>query len=327
MFTTLSHLGITVRLHNPHNMRGIQAARAQLPSIPHVAVFDTSFHSTIEEMIYLYPLPLEISKQCGVRKYGFHGTSYGYVCSRLQDILTEAGEQRVRQVLVAHLGAGCSAAAVSVSPKSSSHQAESTGGIICRDTTMGYTPLDGLMMATRCGSIDPSILPNLAELMRDPNSSENGLSSVMDTLNKKSGLLGVSGVTADMRDILSMAQSKPLVGDSQASERQRRCQLALDMFSHRAAREMMALTASLPGPVDCIVFTGGIGEMSGHVREKILGHMKSCGHIQLDASANLSNESIVTNSTSSVQVYVIPTNEELQIAREAYRLCTKEVSG
>lgn len=305
------------RLHNPHNLRGIQSARDVLPTLPHVAVFDTSFHSTISEMVYLYPIPIDISRNQNIRKYGFHGTSYRYVCGILQGLLYGNGSERKSrewQVLVAHLGSGCSAAAVSLCTSNTAQ----TGNILCRDTSMGFTPLDGLMMGTRSGSIDPSVVAYLAQHFHQsrpadekPSNDLEGLSMAMDVLNKKSGLLGVSGgLTADMRDIIAIASTHT----SSLADRER-CQLSLDMFSHRAAREMMALTASLPAPVDCVVFTGGIGEKSALIRQKILAHMACCP-TTLDDDANRNNNSIISACDSPVKVFVIPTDEELQIAKE-----------
>jgi acetate kinase len=280
-----------------------------------VAVFDTSFHATISEMVYMYPIPIELSREHSIRKYGFHGTSYKYVCGALQSLLSapsSVGKGCDLQVLVAHLGSGCSAAAVSISVPDSPGKA---GRVTCRDTTMGFTPLDGLMMGTRSGSIDPSVVAQLAHIFHKPRDSPGdgleGLAMAMDVLNKKSGLLGVSGgLTADMRDVIATASSP----SSPAPDKER-CQLSLDMFSHRAAREMMALTASLPAPVDCVVFTGGIGEKSALVRQKILGHMACCP-TRLSDDANLNNESLISTGDSAVKVFVIPTNEELQIAKE-----------
>jgi acetate kinase len=338
-------------------MRGILTGQKINPSLPHVVVFDTAFHHSIQESVYLYPIPLEYSLQHKIRKYGFHGISYQFISSVLYDhyrstIATPAcvpttpatATERAtvkKNIAIFHLGSGCSAAVLTLCVDS--HRPYEKTSTICHDTTMGFTPLDGLMMGTRSGSIDPSIISHLC-------AQENSLDDVMNILNKKSGLLGVSGMTQDVRDLLSYLQSHhgttptasqsdllqllstPTDLSSSSSSASssstldsvsQRVILSLNMFCHRAAKEMLGLTASLQSPLDAIVFTGGIGENSAIIRTKILSHLRGFTQIKIDENLNQQNHFCLTARDSPVQVHVIPTNEELQIAIETHDLINK----
>ena len=274
-------------LHNPANLLGIQVMREILPEVPQVAVFDTAFHHTMEPVSYMYPLPMEYYDKYKVRKYGFHGTSHGYVTQRLREIL---GTENSRRIISCHLGNGGSLAAVKNGK--------------CINTTMGFTPLAGIMMGTRCGDIDPSILVYLAE-------KENlSLHQVTDICNKKSGLLGVSGVSSDMRDIEKAIQEGNV-----------RAKLAVDMYVQRVCATIAAYTVQLGG-VDAILFTAGIGENSILVRQLIIESLEDALPVALDRVANhiRHKEGMISTASSKIQVWVIPTDEELVIARDTYRL-------
>jgi acetate kinase len=274
-------------LHNPANLLGIQVMREMLPHASQVAVFDTAFHHTMGPVSYMYPLPIEYYDKYKVRKYGFHGTSHGYVTKRLREIL---GTENSRRIISCHLGNGGSLAAVKNGK--------------CINTTMGFTPLAGIMMGTRCGDIDPSILVYLAE-------KENlTLHQVTDICNKKSGLLGVSGISSDMRDI-----------EKAIHEGNVRAKLAVDMYVQRVCSTIAAYTVQLGG-VDAILFTAGIGENSIFIRQLIIESLEDALPIELDRVANhiRHKEGKISTSSSKIQVWVIPTNEELVIARDTYRL-------
>jgi acetate kinase len=278
-------------LHNPHNLRGILAARQALgPKVPQVAVFDTSFHTTIPDHAYLYAIPYSLYRRHRVRRYGFHGTSHRYVAWRFRR-LTGAPREGTRLITL-HLGNGCSACAIA--------DAASV------DTSMGFTPLEGLVMGTRSGDLDPAIIDFIA--------GKEGLSlpDVETLLNKQSGLLGVSGLTHDMRDLL-------------AEEREhddRRARLAIDVFCHRVRKYIGAYLAVLGG-ADAVVFAGGIGENSPEIRSRILAGMEWAG-IELDAAANErmvgGAEGAITLGGARVAAWVIPTDEELLLARDTVRL-------
>ena len=278
-------------LHNPHNLRGILAARQALgPKVPQVAVFDTSFHTTIPDFAYLYAIPYSLYRRHRVRRYGFHGTSHRYVAWRFRR-LTGAPREGTKLITL-HLGNGCSACAIA--------DAASV------DTSMGFTPLEGLVMGTRSGDLDPAIIDFIA--------TKEGLSlpDVETLLNKQSGLLGVSGLTHDMRDLL-------------AEEREhddRRARLAIDVFCHRVRKYIGGYLAVLGG-ADAVVFAGGIGENSPEVRSRILAGMEWAG-IELDAAANErmvgGAEGAITREGARVAAWVIPTDEELLLARDTVRL-------
>lgn len=282
-------------LHNPHNLRGIAAARAVLgESVPQVAVFDTAFHQSLPEMAYLYAIPYQYYRRYKIRRYGFHGTSHRYVAYRYRQLTGRTREQT--RIITLHLGNGASACAIK-------------GGRSV-DTSMGFTPLEGLVMGTRSGDLDPAIL--------DFISVKEGLSlRDMDTvLNKQSGLLGLSGLTADMRELL----------DEEDANDDRRARLAIDLFCYRARKYIGSYIAALNG-VDAVVFAGGIGENSPDVRERICAGMDWLG-VQTDADRNgsLRNgaEGRFDREGSRVELWVVPTDEELLIARDTWRVVAGE---
>ncbi len=270
-------------LHNPPNLIGIEAATRLSPEIPQVAVFDTAFHSRMPRPAYLYALPYSLYENLGIRRYGFHGTSHRYVTRRAAKLLGR--EVRDLRVITCHLGNGASIAAVD------------RGRSV--DTSMGFTPLEGLVMGTRCGDLDPAILPYLMK--------HEGLSpaEVDALLNKKSGLLGITGDSNDMREI-----------EERAAGGSERHQLALDIFCRRVKKYIGAYAAVLGG-VDVIVFTGGIGENSPEVRRLSAGQLEYMG-VELDEQRNLAGELRISTAEppQGVAVMVIPTNEELAIARD-----------
>ena len=262
-------------LHQPHNLAAIDAVSEQLPGVPQVACFDTSFHRGQPPVAELVPLPREI-REGGVQRYGFHGLSYEYIASVLPEVAPDIADGRV---IVAHLGSGASLCAMR-------HRKSI-------DTTLGFTALDGLCMGTRPGTVDPGVILYLFQNL--------GLSpkDVETILYKKSGLLGISGKSNDMRDLL---------GSSEPAAR-----LAVDYFVYRAAKEIGALAASLGG-LDALVFTAGIGENSQEIRSRICDASAWLG-IELDANANSTRQPRISRTASRVSVWVIPTNEELVIAR------------
>lgn len=274
-------------LHNPPNIMGIEACKEILPNVPMVGVFDTAFHQTMPKEAYVYPLPYEYYEKYKIRKYGFHGTSHKYVAQRAASILNKPIEEL--KIITCHLGNGASITAVKEG--------------ISIDTSMGFTPLEGLAMGTRCGSIDPAILTFLME--------KEGLSSqdINNVLNKKSGVLGISGVSSDFRDIEEAAQN----GNERA-------QLALDIFNYRVRTTIGSYTAAMNG-VDAIVFTAGLGENSADNRKEICAKLQFLG-LLIDDNKNKSRgkETIISTENSKVKVIVIPTDEELMIARD-----TKEI--
>ena len=280
-------------LHNPHNLLGIAAARAVLgPDVPQVAVFDTAFHQSIPETAYLYAIPYQLYRRYRVRRYGFHGTSHRYVAYRYRQLTGRTHEQT--RIITLHLGNGASACAIA-------------GGHSV-DTSMGFTPLEGLVMGTRSGDLDPAIL--------DFVGAKEGLSGrdVDIMLNKQSGLLGLSGLTADMRELL----------DEESARGDRRARLAIDVFCYRARKYIGAYIAALNG-VDAIVFAGGIGENAAPVRERICAGLDWLG-VQADTARNatLTNgaEGRFDADGARVQLWVVPTDEELLIARDTWRVTT-----
>lgn len=280
-------------LHNPANLKGIYAARELFGhGIPQVAVFDTAFHSTMPETSYLYALPYQLYRRHKIRRYGFHGTSHRYVAYRYRQITGQKREEV--NLITLHLGNGCSACAIK-------------GGDSV-DTTMGLTPLEGLVMGTRAGDIDPSIIEFLA------HKEGMSLTEVDAMLNKQSGLLGISGLTNDMRDLLAEEQE----------HQDRRAKLAIDIFCLRVKKYIGAYLAEL-GSTDALAFTGGIGENSPVIRERITSGLAPLG-IEIDGNANKSfvagKEGEITKPGSRIKTFVIPTNEELLIARDTVR-CIK----
>lgn len=278
-------------LHNPANLKGIIAARELLgTAIPQVAVFDTAFHSTMPETSYLYAIPYQLYRRHRIRRYGFHGTSHRYVAYRYRQIMGIKREQV--NIITLHLGNGCSACAIK------------NGDSV--DTSMGLTPLEGLVMGTRGGDIDPSIIEFIHH--------KEGMSiDEIDTmLNKQSGLLGISGLTNDMRELLDEEQEK----------QDRRARLAIDIFCTRIKKYIGAYLAELGGS-DAIVFTGGIGENSPIIRQRICEGLEWMG-LSIDSEKNkiMTNgkEGEISTADSRIKGYVIPTNEELLIARDTVRV-------
>ena len=280
-------------LHNPPNMSGIEACEKRFKSTPNVAVFDTAFHQTMPPEAYLYAIPYELYTKYGIRRYGFHGTSHSYV-ARATAKLLEIPFNKLR-LITCHLGNGCSITAIN-------------RGIV-QDTSMGMTPLEGLVMGTRCGDIDPAIVIRLFELGMD-------VKEIDQYLNKQSGLLGVGGIgSSDMRDIITASEQ----GDQQALR-------ALRMF----VRRIVKYTGSyytLMGGADAIVFTGGIGEGSAKVRHDVVNKLASLG-IRLDRKANTKckgkKPAVISSEDSAWRAIVMPTNEELMIARETLAVISHE---
>lgn len=268
-------------LHNPPNISGIEAAQAVLPNVPHVAIFDTAFHQTMPEHAYIYPVPYEWYEKHGVRRYGFHGTSHLYVSKRAAVLLGKKPDEC--NIITMHIGNGVS------------HCAIKNG--ISVDTTMGLTPLEGAMMGTRCGDIDPAIP---AFMMQKENLSAKEIDSI---LNKKSGVIGVTGRFTDRRDVIEHANA----GD-------KRCQLSLEIEGYRLKKYIGAFLAAV-GRLDAVVFTAGVGEMGWPIREKAIEGLEHVGII-LDKERNKGamtrkRESLITTDDSPIKVFVIPTDEEL----------------
>lgn len=274
-------------LHNPANLMGIRAFRKLLPNIPHVAVFDTSFHQSMPEQSYLYSLPYQYYKDYGIRKYGFHGTSHKYVSQRAAEIMNKPIEEL--RIISCHIGNGASIAAID-------------GGESI-DTSMGFTPLAGVTMGTRSGNIDPALIPFIMQ-KTGQNAEE-----VLNVLNKESGLLGISGTSSDLRDL-----------ESDAEEGKERAQLALDVFASRIHKYIGSYATRMHG-VDVIVFTAGVGENSSTVRAKVLEGLEFMG-IYWDPKKNETirgEEGFINYPHSPVKVIVIPTNEEVMIARDTVK--------
>jgi len=280
-------------LHNPHNLRGITAARAVLgPGVPQVAVFDTAFHHSLGETAYLYAIPYQFYRRYRVRRYGFHGTSHRYVAYRYRQLTGRTRE--ATKIITLHLGNGASACAISA------------GNSV--DTSMGFTPLEGLVMGTRSGDLDPAIL--------DFVSAKEGLSlrEIDSLLNKQSGLLGISGLTGDMRELLA----------EEAESNDRRARLAIELFCYRVKKYIGAYLAAMNG-ADAVVFAGGIGENSADIRSRIGKDLDWLG-IMLDTEANAKTvngaEGRIDVPGGRVELWVIPTDEELLIARDTWRVVT-----
>jgi acetate kinase len=270
-------------LHNPHNLKGIDACEALLPGAPQVAVFDTAFHQTIPARAFIYGLPYTLYRKLGVRRYGFHGTSHSYVAHRAAEILGRPIEKL--RLITCHLGNGASITAVA-------------GGKSV-DTSMGFTPLEGLVMGTRCGSIDPALVPYIMDRER------LGTKEIDSIMNKNSGMLGLTETSNDMREI-----------EQEAAHGSERHQLALEIYCHHVKKHIGAYMAEMGG-VDAVVFTGGIGENSRLVRRLATEGLEEFG-LRLDAAKNEANEIVV--SSGRVKLLVVPTNEELAIARDTRRI-------
>lgn len=274
-------------LHNPANIMGIDACKAILPGVPMVGVFDTAFHQTMPKKSYLYGLPHELYTKYGVRRYGFHGTSHKYVSQRAAEMLGK--DIKDLKIITCHLGNGASIAAVD--------------GGKCVDTSMGFTPLEGLIMGTRCGDIDAAILPFL---MRKENLNADQIDAMM---NKQSGVYGMTGISSDFRDIEDAAHN----GDEKA-------QVALDSYAQRVKKYIGSYAAEMNG-VDAVVFTAGVGENGIDMREMIASNMEFLG-MKLDKEANKvrGKERVISTEDSAVKILLIPTNEELMIARDTVNL-------
>lgn len=274
-------------LHNPANLIGVRACQELMPNVPMVGVFDTAFHQTMPEKAYMYGLPYEYYEKYKVRRYGFHGTSHSFVSKRTAELLDRPYD--ATKTIVCHLGNGASICAVR------------NGKSV--DTSMGLTPLEGLVMGTRSGDIDPAILEFLAK------KEGMDITELMTMLNKKSGVQGVSGISSDFRDLAAGAEAG-----------NKRAQIALDVFCYRVAKYVGSYVAAMNG-VDAIAFTAGIGENDGSVREKVCSYLGYLG-IEIDKEANKQRgeEIVISTPDSKVKVLVVPTNEELAIARETVAL-------
>lgn len=272
-------------LHNPANLTGIRACRKLMPGTPMVAVFDTAFHQTMPPESYIYAIPYEYYQKYGIRRYGFHGTSHKYVAERCADILNV--DMKDLKIITCHLGNGASVSAIKRG--------------VCIDTSMGFTPLEGLVMGTRSGDIDPAIVSYIKKKL---NLEDGG---AVEILNKKSGVLGISGISSDFRDIEKAAQE----GDERA-------QLAIKVFVHKVRFYIGAYIAEMNG-VDAIVFTAGVGENDMDMRDLICNDLGNLG-IKLDLVKNKvrGKEAIISRDDSRVSIMLIPTNEELMIARDTY---------
>ena len=270
-------------LHNPPNIIGINACKAIMPGVPQVGVFDTAFHQTMPAKAFMYGLPYELYKEDGIRRYGFHGTSHRYVAGQVAKVMGVPVEKL--RIINCHLGNGSSLAAIKYGK--------------CVDTTMGFTPLAGVLMGTRCGDIDPAIVLNV---MDKHNLSTKEMDALM---NKKSGVLGISGVSSDFRDL----------GDA-ASQGNERAQLALDMFHYQVRKLIGALAVAMEG-VDVITFTAGVGENGIEDRAAICQGLEFLG-AKLDPERNnvRGKDTLISTDDSTVKMYVIPTNEEIMIARD-----------
>ena len=289
VINTIRELSPLAPLHNPAGILGIEAARKVFGNVPMVAVFDTAFHSTMPPKAYMYAIPYEYYEKYGVRRYGFHGTSHKYVAHKAAEYLEEPIERL--KLITCHLGNGCSMSAIDHG--------------VAVDTSMGLTPLDGLMMGTRCGAIDPAIVPFLME-------HENlTTSEVNDVMNKKSGLLGISGVSNDLRSVRDASEG----GNERA-------QLAYDMYSNSVKKYIGAYIAVMGG-VDAIVLTAGVGENSKSARKAISEYFGYLGvTIDDEANSKRGEDIMISTPDSKVKVFVIPTNEELVIARD-----TRDIVG
>jgi acetate kinase len=288
----IDYCSLFAPLHNPAHAEGIRAARAVLPNVSHVAVFDTAFHATIPPYAHRYAIPEKYYKELGVRRYGAHGTSHQYLSAKGNEFLAERGVKAPYRVITLHLGNGCSAAAV-------------LDGV-CRETSMGFTPLEGLIMGTRTGDMDCAVVPFLIQRQGWTPAEADRF------LNKECGLLGVSGLSPDMRDI-----------EQGRAEGHPGATLAFDMFCYRIEKYVGAFTAVLGG-LDLLVFSGGIGENSPEVRRQVVGKLGWLG-LKLDENANgaLSKSAkLITVESEGPAAAVIPTDEEALIARQTERVVT-----
>ncbi|MEW6193727.1 MAG: acetate kinase [Bacteroidota bacterium] len=280
-------------LHNPPNIKGIQATKEHLPTTPQCGIFDTAFHVKMPPHAYLYGIPYELYKKYKIRRYGFHGTSHRYVSERAAQILGKPIEQL--KIITAHLGNGCSMAAVD------------NGRSV--DTTMGFTPLEGLIMGTRSGDMDPSVI---LYIMAKEGLS---LSEANTLLNKHSGLIGISGESSDMREI-----------EEAVAEGNKKAKYAFDVFTYRIKKYVGAYTAAMGG-LDALIFTGGIGENSIMVRNDVCANMEFLGiKIDEESNKNVKGECVISTADSKVKVMRIPTNEELVIALDTEQIVSEQLS-
>lgn len=277
-------------LHNPANIIGINACKELMPNVPMAVVFDTAFHQTMPEKAYIYALPYELYEKHHIRKYGFHGTSHKYVSAKAAEVMGKNIEDL--KIITCHLGNGASLAAIQ--------------GGKCIDTSMGFTPLDGVVMGTRSGSIDPAIV---TYLIKDLGYS---IDEVNNILNKKSGVLGISGISSDFRDV-----------EAGVDEGNSRAKLAIDIFRYKVKQFIGAYIATMSG-VDCLIFTAGVGENSIKEREDICKGLEFLG-IELDEERNNVRGKLreINKENSKVKIFVIPTNEELVIAQDTLALISK----
>jgi len=296
VMNTIEKLVPLAPLHNPANLIGIKNIKNAIPDAVHVASFDTAFHHTIPEENYMYPIPSEWYEKYLVRKYGFHGTSYKYITNAMKYILNK----KHLNLIICHIGSGASITAIKNSKS--------------YDTTMGMTPLDGLMMGTRCGSIDPSIISYIKKM------KEQIIEETMNDLNKKSGLLGITG-KSDLRDVEALADN----GDKKA-------QVALDMYTWKIADYIIQYYNRLEGNIDGIVFTAGVGENQSRIRDRIIKKISKVTGINIDEAKNNNIASykeqqtgVITTEDSKIPVWVVPTNEELMILEDTYTL-TKSIN-
>jgi len=274
-------------LHNPPNITGIEACEKLMPGIPQVAVFDTAFHQTVPKKAYMYAIPYELYEKYKIRKYGFHGTSHKFVAAEAAKLLGKPAEEL--KIITCHLGNGSSISAVDCGK--------------CVDTSMGFTPLDGVVMGTRTGSMDPAVV---TYLMKNENLDVSGVDNLM---NKKSGVFGVSGISSDFRDL-----------SAAADEGNERAQLALDMFTY-SVKKKIGECAAIMGGVDAVVFTAGVGENDSAARWEITKNLEFMG-IEVDSEKNkVRGEAMdISKDNAKVRTLVIPTNEELMIALDTARL-------
>jgi len=277
-------------LHNPPNIKGILAVTRQLPDVPQVGVFDTAFHSKMPPRSFLYGIPYELYKKYKIRRYGFHGTSHLFVSQKAAELMGKKNDDL--KIITAHLGNGCSMAAVNKG--------------VSIDTTMGFTPLEGLLMGTRSGDLDPSLILYIM------GKEGLALGEANTLLNKHSGLIGISGESSDMREILASVKDE-----------QKRSIYAFEIFCYRIKKYIGAYTAAMGG-LDALVFTGGIGENAAEVREEVCKNMEYLG-IKLDQLKNENKETLISDSASKVKVFRIPTNEELVIAIDTEKIVTASI--
>jgi len=278
-------------LHNPPNLKGIYAMKSLLPDVKQIGVFDTAFHQTMPEYSYLYAIPYSFYKNYGVRRYGFHGTSHRYVSKRACEIL--GVDYKTQKIITCHLGNGASIAAIE------------NGKSI--DTTMGMTPVEGLMMGTRCGDLDTGVY----NYIMDKEQINKNIAYTI--VNKHSGVLGITGISSDMREV-----------EKAAAEGNERAKLALDMYHYRIKKYIGAYTAAMNG-LDILVFCGGVGENGDDTRYKVAGNLNFLG-IEFDNEKNKGlrgKEMIISKPQSRVKVLVVPTDEELVIAQDSYDIITK----